>query len=338
MAGIYGQLKAGGIEGRINNDQYNNTKMTHNIQAAVEKAIASLKTWKFWKELIIITLAMWLAAASIYYFVVPGKIVLGSISGLSIVIEELFAIAGMSVKVSTIVLIVNILLLILAYALIGSEFGIKTAYASLILGPLMDLSEWICPYDKVLIPGSTSILGDLWFDMLGFVILISISQALLFHLNASTGGLDVIAKIVNKFFHFDIGTSVTVAGVLTCCTGLLINPPRMVIIGIIVTWVNGLVIDYFLMSLSRKKRVCIISDESERIREYIVKTIVRGCSLYEVTGGYSSQKRMEIQALLTTDEFAKLMEWIKDNDIKAFITAGNVSEVYGLWSEHSRKK
>ena len=297
---------------------------------------APLGTRKFWKELIIMTVGMFIAAAAVYYFLVPSKIVVGSISGLSIVISALFEQAGIPIKVSTVVLVINAFLLVLAYFLIGKEFGLKTCYTALILGPMMDIWEKICPNTALLAPGSTSVMGDLWFDLLCFVLILSMSQAIMFRINASTGGLDILAKIVNKYFHFDMGLSVTIAGVVICCTAFSVNPFRLVIIGLIGTWINGLIVDYFMASLSRRKRVCIISDDHELIRDYIVNKIVRGCSLYEVTGGYKGDKRMEIQSLLTKDEFADLMNFIRERKIQAFITAGNVSEVYGLWSEHKR--
>ena len=299
---------------------------------------APLGTWKFWKELLIMTVGMFIAAASVYYFLVPSKIVVGSISGLSIVISALFENAGIAIKVSTVVLVINAVLLIMAYFLIGKEFGLKTCYTALILGPMMDLWEKICPYTRLLAPGETSVMGDLWFDLICFVLILSMSQAIMFRINASTGGLDILAKIVNKYFHFDMGLSVTIAGVVICCTAFFVNPFRLVIIGLIGTWINGLIVDYFMASLNRRKRVCIISDDHEVIRDYIVNRIVRGCSLYEVTGGYKGDKRMEIQTLLTKDEFADLMSFIRERKIQAFITAGNVSEVYGLWSEHKRHR
>ena len=299
---------------------------------------APLGTWKFWKELIIMTVGMFIAAASVYYFLVPSKIVVGSISGLSIVISALFENAGIAIKVSTVVLVINAFLLILAYFLIGKEFGVKTCYTALILGPMMDVWEKICPAENLIAPGSTSVMGDLWFDLICFVLILSMSQAIMFRINASTGGLDILAKIVNKYFHFDIGLSVTIAGIVICCTAFTVNPFRLVIIGLIGTWINGLIVDYFMASLSRRKRVCVISDDSERIRDYIVNKIVRGCSLYEVTGGYKGEKRIEVQTLLTKDEFADLMNYIREQKIQAFITAGNVSEVYGLWSEHKRHR
>lgn len=300
--------------------------------------LAPLGTAKFWKELLVMTAGMFIAAAAVYYFLVPAKLVVGSISGLSIVVSGLLAKVGITVKVSVVVLVINAVLLVLAYFLIGKEFGAKTCYTALILGPMMDLWEKICPYERLIEPGSVSVMGDLWFDLICFVLVLSLSQTIMFRINASTGGLDILAKIVNKYFHFDIGLSVTVAGVLICCTAFSVNPFRLVIIGLIGTWINGLIVDYFTMSLNKRKRVCIISDRHEEIRDYIVHQIVRGCSLYEVTGGYTGDKRMEIQSLLTQDEFAALMQYIRDNEIPAFITAGNVSEVYGIWSEHKRGK
>ena len=304
----------------------------------LENLLAPLGTWKFWKELLIMTVGMFIAAASVYYFLVPSKIVVGSISGLSIVISAIFENAGIAVKVSTVVLIINAILLVLAYFLIGKEFGIKTCYTALILGPMMDVWEKICPYTNLLAPGETSVMGDLWFDLVCFVLILSMSQAIMFRINASTGGLDILAKIVNKYLHFDIGLSVTIAGVVICCTAFAVNPFRLVIIGLIGTWINGLIVDYFMASLSRRKRVCIISDNHELIRDYIVNKIVRGCTLYECAGGYKGDKRIEVQALLTKDEFADLMNFIREQKIQAFITAGNVSEVYGLWSDHKRHR
>ena len=300
--------------------------------------LSVLKTWKFWKELFIMTLGMFVAAAGVYYFLVPSKLVVGSISGLSIVIGTVLQNLGIAIKVSNVVLIINAFLLVLAFLLIGKEFGAKTVYTALILGPLMDVWEMICPYTNLLAEGQTSVMGDLWFDLVTFVLILSASQAIMFSINASTGGLDILAKIVNKYFHFDIGVSVTIAGVIICCTAFAINPFRMVVIGLIGTWLNGIIVDYFMASISRRKRVCIISDETDRIRKYIVEEVKRGCSLYEVTGGYSGSKRMEIQSLLTKDEFSEVMKYIKENKIDAFITAGNVSEVYGLWSNHKHHK
>lgn len=303
----------------------------------VIEALGLVKTGKFWKEFVIMTLGMLVAAIAVNYFLVPSKIIVGSISGLSIVISGVLEAAGINIKISVVIFIINAILLILAYFLIGPEFGVKTIYCALILGPMMELWEAIYPAANFFTePGQTSVMNDIWFDLCCFVLLLSASQAILFRINASTGGLDILAKIVNKYLHFDIGTSVTVAGAVICLSALAINPFRLVVIGLIGTWINGIVVDYFTASLNKRKRVCIISSEYEAIRKFIIDNQKRGCSLYEVIGGYSGEKQMEIQSLLTQNEFSAVMDFIRKNEIQAFITAGNVSEVYGLWLKHRK--
>jgi len=336
----------------------------------------ALGTSKFWKELLMMTVGMSFGAAAVYYFLIPSHLIVGSISGLSIVLNTLMG--GDADTFSYWVMGINAFLLLMAFILIGNEFGAKTVYTAMILGPLTQVWDRIYPYTNFthkiidapdilaqLQAGQTVVdahgnpyllsrsgqvleqvresvmsggldLGDVWFDLICFVILLSACQAFLFRINASTGGLDILGKIVNKYLHFDIGTSVAIGGAIICCTAFLINDFRMVVIGIIGTWINGLAIDYFTASLNKRKRVCVVSAEPERIRAFIVENLVRGCSLYEIKGGYSGEEHTEIQALLTQNEFSSLMAFIRDNQIKAFITAGNCSEVYGLWLRHKK--
>jgi uncharacterized membrane-anchored protein YitT (DUF2179 family) len=289
-----------------------------------------LATAKFWKELIIMTLGMSFGAAGVYYFLMPSKLIIGSISGLSIVLAEVLGQFGIAVKVSTVIFIINAVLLVLAWLLIGAEFGMKTIYTALILAPLINMWEKIMPYEKLL-AGGTSVMNDPWLDLICFVLMLSICQALLFRINASTGGLDIIAKIVNKYLHFDIGMSVTIAGALICCSAFAINPFRMVVIGLIGTWINGIAVDYFTDTLNKRKRVCIISDNHEEIRRFIIEKLERGCSLYQLKGGYSGEDKVEVVALLTQNEYAALFTYMKEQGFNGFMTAGNVSEIYGSW-------
>ena len=292
-------------------------------------------TWKFWKELIIMTLGMAVGAAAVYYFLMPSKLIIGSISGLSIVLAEIF---GGKIKVSIIVTVINAVLLLLAWLLIGAEFGAKTVYTALILGPLLDFWEKVMPYESLMEAGATSVMNDPWIDLLCFVLLLSISQSILFQINASTGGLDILAKIVNKYLHFDIGMSVTIAGAMICCSAFAINPFRMVVIGLIGTWINGVVVDYFTDALNRKKKVCIISKDHEAIREFITHELQRGCSLYHLEGGFTGDERIEVVALLTKHEYSDLFTFMKEHKYEGFVTASNVSEVYGRWNLHKIKK
>ncbi len=303
--------------------------------------LSYLATKKFWVELIIMTVGMIVTACAVYYFLVPSKLIIGTISGLSIVISGICdKFFGFPLNVSTVILVINAILLIMAYILIDKEFGIKTVYTALILGPLIGVLEKHFPYQNFIDPTSEipSIMGDLWLDLCCFVLLLSLAQAVLFKINASTGGLDILAKIVNKYLHFDIGTSVSVAGWCICATAFMINDARLVIIGLIGTWINGLVVDYFTASFNRRKKVSIISPDHEKIRQFIINDISRGLTIYNVKGGYSGEDKIKIEVLLSTDEFSDLMKFINENEIDAFITAGNVSEVYGLWGDKNRRK
>lgn len=305
----------------------------------IGEALKYVGTFKFWKELVVMTLGMMVTAAAVYYFLVPSKLIIGTISGLSIVLSNIFT-SGQGLGIW--IMCINVALLILAFLLIDHEFGFKTVYTALILGPLTDFWAWVYPWQNIqnenLVTGSPSVMGDPWLDLCCFVLLLSAAQALMFSINASTGGLDILAKIVNKYLHFDIGASVSIAGAVICCTAFFINPFRMVVIGLIGTWINGLVVDYFTASLNRRKRVCIVSHDYERIRQYITGTLHRGCTLYEVVGGYSNEKSTELEVLLSKDEFSSLMGWMKEEHINAFTTASNVSEVYGLWFSGKKRK
>ena len=338
----------------------------------------ALGTAKFWRELVVMTVGITIGAAAVYYFLMPSKLIIGTISGLSIVINTI--IGGNADTFSYLVMGINAFLLILAFLLIGNEFGAKTVYTAMILGPLTQVWDRICPYTnfthtvienpeilaqlqaglspldangnpyllsragEVLMQVKDSVMsaglgmGDVWFDLVCFVLLLSICQTILFRINASSGGLDILAKIINKYMHFDIGMSVSIGGALICCTAFLINDFRMVVIGLIGTWINGVVINYFTASMDRRKRVCIITREHEKVRDYIVNDQLRGCSLYRVEGGYSREEYIEIQALLTQEEFANVLAFMRENNIQAFTTAGNCSEVYGLWFKHKKRK
>lgn len=271
----------------------------------------------FVKDLPIITLGMFITALSVHFFLIPSKLIVGSITGLSIVINLLTA-----VPVSILILAINSVLLVLAYILIGKEFGIKTVYSALILSPMIAILGKVCPIQN-------SIMQDPWLDVLCFVLILSFSQAILFKHNASTGGLDIIAKIINKYIHVDLALSVSIAGALICCTALLVNDVKSVIIGLIGTYLNGILLDNFMVGFNSRKRVCVISKDYERIRKFIIQDMQRGVTLYPVKGGLEFEDKFEVQSLMTRNEFSYLMEFIKKEDISAFITAGTVSEIYG---------
>lgn len=271
------------------------------------------------KDFSIITFGILLSAAAVYFFLIPGNLVVGSISGLALVISKMVAL-----PISVITLMLNAVLLIIGYLLVGKEFGLKTVYTSLMLSVFLFIFEKLIPIEG-------SIMGDPWLDLLCFVLILGFSQTVLFRQNASSGGLDIVAKIINKYFHTELGKAITISGVITSLTAFFVYDIKTVILGLIGTYINGLVLDHFTVGFNSKKRVCIISEKYEDVKEFIVHTLVRGVTMYPIYGGYQNEKKVELESILTRNEFIQLMEFLAETDPNAFMTAGNVSEIYGNW-------
>lgn len=300
-------------------------------QRALSSALEAMKTRKFWSELFIMTAAVFMCAVAIHFFLYPSGIITGSATGIAIVFNRLMP----AISVGNFILIINVLLLIVAFIVLGSEFGAKTVYTSIILGPFVDLLAAIAPIDQSLF--ATEVAGHLiqepWSDALWFVLVIGIAQAILFSVNASTGGLDILGKIITKYTHIPIGTSVSLVGILSCLTAFLTSSIGNVLMGIIVTWINGLIIDYFMNSMTAKIRVMIVVDDPAKTRDYILHKINRGVTIHEVYGGYTGKKKYQLETELDQRDFSKLRQYLSKSPEKTFVTADPVSDVYGIWRE-----
>lgn len=293
----------------------------------------ALGTKKFWVELVVMTVGMFVASSAVYFFQMPSKLIIGSFSGLALVAYQLLPVFSMG----TYLLLINIVLLILSFILLGNEFGAKTVYTSLIVGPMVDFLNWAVPMKQslfaVVMEGSGQVLLNPLLDLLCFVLVLGLSQSILFSINASTGGLDIVVKIINKFFHLNLGTSVMLCGGVICSLAFLVNDVSMVIVGLIGTWMNGLVLNYFMASINQKTRVFIITEDYEKIQHYVINTMKRGMTLHPVYGGYSNQQQMQIEVVLTQDEFSDLVDFMHNEKIRSFMTSDTVSQVHGLWNK-----
>ena len=286
-----------------------------------------MKNTETLREYGLITAGSVLIAAAVGFFMVPGDLVLGSVAGLAMVLSQV-----LPLRVATLNMILNILFLLLGFIFMGRSFGAKTVYASVLYPALV----W--GIDMVL-PDLASMTGDTWLDLLCFIFLVSAGQAILFHVNASSGGLDVPAKILNNYFHIDIGKAVTVCGLVTVVSSVLVYDLRTMIVGILGTYLNGVVVDEFVSGFSRKKRVCILSDRHEEIKEYILHKLSRGVTVYQAVGGFEGKERPELVTILTKTEYAQLMAYVRRTDPDAFLTVTAVSEVAGTWNTrgHARR-
>lgn len=315
----------------MNNKFEQPKKGSLSLQDLLQTVLHLISTKKFWIELFIMTFGMFIAALGLHFFLIPSKLIVGSITGLSIVLSKLVGF----ISIGQMIFGIYAILLILSFILIGNEFGAKTVYTALILGPMIDFISNIVPMKDSIFTTyiGTQAIPNPWFDLLSFVLILSASQAILFSINASTGGLDILAKIFNKYFHIQLGTAVTIAGGLICCTAFLINPVHLVVIGLIGTWLNGLILNYFMSSMNSKTRVFIISDDHVRIKTFITEHLGKGCTLHEVIGGYSGDRKIQLEVVLDKDDFGKLIDYMGKEQIPSFISSDVVSEVYGQWKK-----
>lgn len=319
----------------MENKSFGRESVSRKARNLAMEFIRQLHTRKFWVELLIMTAGMFVAAMAVYFFLIPSKLIVGSITGLSLVIAKLLPF----VSVGTFIFVINAILLVLAFVLIGNEFGAKTVYTALILGPMVDFLGWLFPIQgsifSVTVEGTGQVIANPWFDLLCFVLVLSASQSILFSINASTGGLDIMAKIINKYFRMSLGTAVAIAGGAICCTAFLINDVSLVIMGLIGTWINGLTVNYFMSCINSRIRVYIITDDYEKIIDFVTHKIRRGITMHRVMGEYSREEKMELELVITKDEFSRLIDFMHREQITSFMSSDEVSEVYGLWNKKS---
>lgn len=277
------------------------------------------------RECVILIVGMFIVAVAVYYIMMPGGFVLGSLSGLVIVLVNFIPL-----PVSVLTFIINGILLVIGFLLIGKEFGGKTIIASILL------PVYLAIFEKVT-PDITSLTGDVLTDMLCYMLTICFGQALLFGINASSGGLDIVAKLLNKYFYMDLGKAVMIAGFVTAATSILVYDRKTLVVSILGTYLSGLVLDHFIDGFHTRKRVCIITADYQAVQDYIVKELHRGVTLYSAYGGLNHEKKTEVVTILEKNEYGKLLTYIHENDPSAFLTVSTVGEVIGEWNRNRRK-
>ena len=266
-------------------------------------------------DFLIITVGTIITAAAVFFFLMPSHLSVGSITGLAVVVSNFIPL-----PVSAITMIFNVGLLIISFLLIGPEFGAKTVYTAILLPTLLGVFEQI-------FPNMQSIMGDPFVDMICYVLSVSVGMSILFVRNASSGGLDIVAKLMNKFLRMDLGKAVTISGMAVALSAGLVYDAKTVVLSVLGTYFNGLVVDYFIFGIDKKRRVCILSPKLDEIRDYIINTLHSGASINELIGAYEMQPRREIIAVLDKSEYTQLMKFVNKIDPEAFITIYTVSEI-----------
>lgn len=271
---------------------------------------------KILSEWFIITFGTVIAASAVFFFLIPSHLAVGSISGLAIILANFIPL-----KISAITMGLNVALLVVGLIFIGRDFGIKTIYTSVLMPVVLAVLE-------ILFPDMQSIMGDVFLDMLLYIFTVSIGLAILFNRNASSGGLDIIAKLLNKYLRMDLGKAMSLAGICTALTAALVYDAKTVLLSILGTYLNGIVLDHFIFGFNIKRRVCILSNKEADIEAFILHTLHSGATIYEPVGAYDHQIRREIITIVDKNEYIQLMNYISKTDPSAFVTVYNVNEVF----------
>lgn len=267
-----------------------------------------------------ITVGVFIVAIAVYFFLMPSNVVIGSLAGLIMVIAEF-----VPLKISVLTFIANAILLTLGFLLVGKEFGAKTVYCSLLMSVYLAIFE-------VVFPNYTSLTNDQFLDALCYMVVVSVGLAMLFNVNASSGGLDIVAKLMNKFLHVDMGKAMSIAGMATAATAILAYDSKSVVLSFLGTYANGVVIDSFIDGFNKKKHVCILSKEYKAIQDFIVRELKQGVTLYEAIGGYHNDKKIELITILDKNSYAKLLQFVHSVDEHAFMTVSTTNEIIGHWN------
>lgn len=270
------------------------------------------------KEYIYINIGVLMVALGMYVFLMPSNLATGGANGLAIVLNYFIPL----LPVGVIMVFINIILFVIAFIVIGKGFGFKTIYASLAVSLLVFILEKVFPMES-------SLTGDILLELIFGIVITGVGMGIVFNQNASTGGTDISAKILHKFFHINLGKAVFLSDIVITVFSAFafgINIAMYAMLGVLL---NSFVIDYIIDGLNLRKEVTIISERFDEIKHYIIHTLDRSFTVYYGKGGYSDQEKKMILVIISKREFIRLRAFINELDSKAFLTVKNTHEVYG---------
>ena len=267
------------------------------------------------KEFATITVGTVIVAAAVYFFMLPSHVSVGSGAALAMVLSNF-----VPLPVSVITLALNVVLLIIGFLLIGPEFGAKTVYCALLMPLILGLFEF-------LFPNFQSLTQDPTLDVLCYILVVGVGLAQLFTCNASSGGLDIVAKLMNKYLRMELGKAMSVSGMVVALSSALCYDAKTVVLSLLGTYFGGMVVDHFIFGLDIKRRVCVISARLDEIVDFVLHELHSGATLNEIMGAYDKSVRREMITIVDKQEYRRLMEYIRKTDPKAFVTVYAVSEM-----------
>ena len=267
------------------------------------------------KEVAVMSVAVGIIASAVYFFLIPSQTSISSVSALAIILAHY-----VSLPVSSVTMILNVVLLVIGFLTCGKEFGAKTVYTSILL-PL-----YLAVFEKIF-PDFQSLTESTELDVLCYILVVSIGLGILFNMNASSGGLDIVAKMMNKYLHIELGKAMSISGLCVALSSALIYDKKAVVLSILGTYFHGIVLDHFIFGQNVKRRVCIITKYEQEVREFILHELHSGATFYEAIGAYNMEKYREIITIVDKNEYQKLMNYIIHKDPEAFVTVYTVADM-----------
>ena len=266
-------------------------------------------------DFILITIGIIIIGTATYFFMVPSNLAIASVSGVAILIGKFVPLSK-----ALLILILNLVLLIISWFFVGREFTIKSIYPSVGLPVVMMILGHFTP-------NYHGVMNDQFLDMICYLFLCDLGIALMFLRNASSGGLDVLYKMANKYLNIDFGVATSVVGLFISAPAIFIYDPKTGVLSILGTYVTGIIIDHYVFGMTTKLKVCILSKKNDEICEYIINELHSGVTRYEASGGFTGDKFDEINVIVNRNEYAKLMKHLREVDPDAFATVTNIHDV-----------
>ena len=270
------------------------------------------------KRFLIINIGLFVLACGLHFFLNPSELAVGGTTGLALIISNLIP----KLSYGLLLAFLNITLFIIAFIVLGREFGGYTLYASMALSGILLILE-------LFIPIEAPFTDDLFINLVFGMLIVGVGMGFVFNQNASTGGTDIIAKIINKYSHIEIGKSLLIADFLITLFASFVFGPRLGMYALLGVIINSLVIDKMIAGFNVKINMIIISNEYDKINNYIIHEIIRGTTIYHATGGFSNEDKRIINTIVDRREYIKIRDFVKSVDHRAFVSISYVTEVGG---------
>jgi uncharacterized membrane-anchored protein YitT (DUF2179 family) len=270
------------------------------------------------KRFVYINIGLLIMTVGLYFFLMPSNLAVGGATGLAMILNYLIPSIPMGIILATL----NVILFIVAFVAIGKDFGGYTIYSSFAFSAMIAIFEYI-------IPMKAPFTDDLFINLIFGILISGVGMGIVFNEDASTGGTDIIAKIINKYTGIAMGKSLLISDFLIVVFASFVYGARLGMYALLGIVINSFVIDKIISGFNVKMNMMIISKELDSINDFILNEIGRGTTIYIAMGGYSKEEKRIINTIVSRDEYVRIRDYIRSVDNKAFISVSHITEIEG---------